>query len=103
MREYTLTLPDGSKEAIPSEVCPVWRNNGWCSTNTDADIRGTALALAQAEREAVSATARVKYLRGLMGRVLAAQANAEPCAARGAAEVTPCEVPGLDNTRKASR
>jgi len=85
--EYKLTLPDGSVEKIPNGLCPVWRGDGrWCATTTDADVRGTALALAQAEREAETAAERVKYLRGLMGRVLAAQASAE-----GAAEATSAE------------
>ena len=70
---HWLTLPSGSVEKIPDGLCPVWRG-GWCATNTDATVEGCARALAQAEREAETAQARIKYLRGLMGRVLAAHA-----------------------------
>jgi len=76
--ECWLTLPDGSKEIIPSGLMPLYRvrdSNGWCATTIAVGVEDVALFLSQAEREARKAKERAEYLRGLMARVLAARAE----------------------------
>jgi len=76
MTRHQLTLPDGGKEDIPPGITPIRDCGTWRASNRAVTVQSVAEALAQAERECDTATARASYLRGLMGRVLDATREA---------------------------